>query len=49
MAVGFDGTEGLHHRSLRIRAALIAREAPEPMDRARALLGTRPSLPPAIG
>ncbi|MFF3098186.1 hypothetical protein [Streptomyces cyaneofuscatus] len=40
VAMGFDGTEDLHYRSLRIRAALIAREALEPMDWARALLAT---------
>ncbi|MET9923850.1 MULTISPECIES: hypothetical protein [unclassified Streptomyces] len=38
--MGFDGTKDLHHRLLRIRAALIAREALEPMDWARALLAT---------
>ncbi|MXG24881.1 hypothetical protein GRQ63_04040 [Streptomyces sp. YIM 132580] len=40
VAMGFDGTEDLHYRALRIRAALIAREALEPMDWARALLAT---------
>ena len=40
VAMGFDGTEDLHYRSLRIRAALIAHEALEPMDWARALLAT---------
>lgn len=40
VAMGFDGTEDLHYRALRIRAAMIAREALEPMDWARALLAT---------
>ncbi|MFD3650578.1 hypothetical protein ACFWUT_20580 [Streptomyces cyaneofuscatus] len=40
VAMGFDGREDLHHGSLRIRAALIAHEALEPMDWARALLAT---------
>lgn len=40
VAMGFAGTEDLYHRGIRIRGALAARQALEPMDWARALLAT---------